>query len=477
MSRNATWGALALLIVSILRLLIVSNYDPAVAVAIAEGAGIADTALGTLAPLLPLVLPLLAGACSVIGLFISYGNTLERVKPHLAATSDKASLHSQQEASQSDSRSGNDAPSVGEVTAIETPEAVDETQLMKGAPALIFASYLLALGALFVSPVASSKQDTFDELVGGWTSAAGSVLAIAIVLLIAVLLFTFVRAYALESKRGTIIRTSWTETWSIIRTDRSKTRPAVAAWLKGSVVISREALRSSFEEDQETSAPIFNWGVFCMALMLASIPMFVGYTSLRLVRDASPSLLRRPWLPAEVVHLPKRETIVGYVVEDDGEWITLVRELDRSVLKIPTSDVLDREICRLDPRPRFPLFTLATVERPHLARCPVTFRNVKAAIDAFEERDIRCFDFEKKVNFAAEVARCFAKDRAQPKHRDSLFRVRVFHNVIATHVGSRPGWYYVVGENWTVETQSKSLSNRIERTIGGKGVLVHAPDV
>lgn len=55
------------------------------------------------------------------------------------------------------------------------------------------------------------------------------------------------------------------------------------------------------------------------------------------------------WLPLEnVVH---RETVVGYVLEDDGEWITLVRDDDRSLEYVRVADVTERNVCLVERLP------------------------------------------------------------------------------------------------------------------------------
>jgi hypothetical protein len=64
LGRSATLALLlspvGLLIISVSRLLIVSNYNPATALAIASSGGYADTLLGTVIPLIPAIMPYLA---------------------------------------------------------------------------------------------------------------------------------------------------------------------------------------------------------------------------------------------------------------------------------------------------------------------------------------------------------------------------------------------------------------------------------
>ena len=57
----------------------------------------------------------------------------------------------------------------------------------------------------------------------------------------------------------------------------------------------------------------------------------------------------RPWLPPEDVTTTQSETITGYVL-DDSSGLLLMKESDRSILRLPEDEVLQRTICRTDAR-------------------------------------------------------------------------------------------------------------------------------
>ena len=54
------------------------------------------------------------------------------------------------------------------------------------------------------------------------------------------------------------------------------------------------------------------------------------------------------WVPAEqLIHGDSSSVVVGYVAQADADWITVVRESDRHVLRLRMSTIHTRELCRL----------------------------------------------------------------------------------------------------------------------------------
>jgi hypothetical protein len=53
------------------------------------------------------------------------------------------------------------------------------------------------------------------------------------------------------------------------------------------------------------------------------------------------------WLPTEVLETPNRRT-VAYILEDEGEWITIVRENNRRLAYVRADSVLSRQVCDAD---------------------------------------------------------------------------------------------------------------------------------
>ena len=54
-----------------------------------------------------------------------------------------------------------------------------------------------------------------------------------------------------------------------------------------------------------------------------------------------------PWTPAEVVRAQNQEAVVAYVVDAAEGWTTLMLEEDRALVRVPTEDILKREVCVL----------------------------------------------------------------------------------------------------------------------------------
>lgn len=79
------------------------------------------------------------------------------------------------------------------------------------------------------------------------------------------------------------------------------------------------------------------------------------------------------WLPAEryVVDGIADEQ-VGYFIEEDGEWVTVLQDADRSLVRHPASDIQARVVCTLgSPRDVFstPIWNLANRGQARLPEC------------------------------------------------------------------------------------------------------------
>jgi hypothetical protein len=55
------------------------------------------------------------------------------------------------------------------------------------------------------------------------------------------------------------------------------------------------------------------------------------------------------WLPAEKITLQDQSsvTVIAYVLDDDGNWSSLLRESDRTIVRITTESIEHRAICRV----------------------------------------------------------------------------------------------------------------------------------
>ena len=75
------------------------------------------------------------------------------------------------------------------------------------------------------------------------------------------------------------------------------------------------------------------------------------------------STFGRMWVPVEVVQVKsadgRPDVIVGHVLSADQEWTSVIRAMDRGVVRLHTDDVVGRQLCHLgasQPRARRPLW-------------------------------------------------------------------------------------------------------------------------
>jgi hypothetical protein len=62
----------------------------------------------------------------------------------------------------------------------------------------------------------------------------------------------------------------------------------------------------------------------------------------------TPSLIGSSmWLPAERVSLQGQPAVIAYVLDDDGDWSSLLRDSDRIILRVTTKSITHRDICRV----------------------------------------------------------------------------------------------------------------------------------
>ena len=71
------------------------------------------------------------------------------------------------------------------------------------------------------------------------------------------------------------------------------------------------------------------------------------------------NLLTQPWLPAETITLTTYQSMTGYVLESDQDWVEVLLAEDRTVVQYHTSQVTLRAMCQIavvaSERPLFPL--------------------------------------------------------------------------------------------------------------------------
>ena len=51
------------------------------------------------------------------------------------------------------------------------------------------------------------------------------------------------------------------------------------------------------------------------------------------------------WLPRESLSVEDRPAFTGYVVEEEGSWLTVLRDDTRTILRVAADELTDREAC------------------------------------------------------------------------------------------------------------------------------------
>lgn len=234
-----------ILLVSVARLLIISDYNPVTASAIVSSGGYVDSLLGTIIPLLPAILPYVA-------LLLLFFN---RVIPGILA--------------------------------------------------------LVAVG--FVSPMTMSRSAALDLLSKDWHQVTNPKPQIAVVvILVAVVTF---------------------------------------------LLLLGELLTIGFTVFARTMATMV-----CILL----IPAVVQLYPVPFNNQFYTQLVRQPWLPAETITMNSGAKFTGYVLADDGPWVVVLKDSNRTVIYYPSAEITGRQVCQLGGTlQRNPLITVTSAgEKP-----------------------------------------------------------------------------------------------------------------
>lgn len=243
LGRSATIALLVspvgVLFISVARLLIVSDYNPATASAIVSSGGYVDTLLGTVIPLIPLVVPYLALAL----LFFN------RVIPGLLAL----------------------------------------------------------LATALISPMTMSRTAAAQLTEKAWAPITNAnVVTLAFLALAAFIVAIALPFTAIAAGFGTTIR------------------------------------------------------IVGVAVCVALIPTITLLYPLPVTDKFYTQLLRQPWLPAETITLSSGQRFVGYTLADNGTWIEILKDSNRTISYYPDTDITSRQICEISPTATMsPLITLS----------------------------------------------------------------------------------------------------------------------
>jgi hypothetical protein len=92
---------------------------------------------------------------------------------------------------------------------------------------------------------------------------------------------------------------------------------------------------------------------------VALIPLVIQAYPLPLHNSYYATLLKQPWLPAEVIQTSSGHTITGYVVADDQGWVTILNANTRVIYRYHASLISSRQVCQYgNSRARQPFLPL-----------------------------------------------------------------------------------------------------------------------
>ncbi len=107
-----------------------------------------------------------------------------------------------------------------------------------------------------------------------------------------------------------------------------------------------------------------------LVVIIVAVPTVASY-SLPLPSEIQriPDVLRRVWLPAELIGTKNGSVRVGYVLKTDASWTTIFWDSDRSIVIARNSDITSREICRIGPPDELPLISAQFSEVSKIEPC------------------------------------------------------------------------------------------------------------
>lgn len=99
-----------------------------------------------------------------------------------------------------------------------------------------------------------------------------------------------------------------------------------------------------------------------LAATVAIVPVMFRLYPLPVSGVFYTNLLTQPWLPAETITLTTHQSVTGYVLESDQDWVAVLLARDRMVVQYHTSQVSSRAMCQIAAvaaeRPLLPLINV-----------------------------------------------------------------------------------------------------------------------
>jgi hypothetical protein len=110
-----------------------------------------------------------------------------------------------------------------------------------------------------------------------------------------------------------------------------------------------------------------------VAVAIALLPYVININPLPKRPEYYFAVLHRPWLPAETITLSSGEAYSAYVLASDDNWFTVLTTSTRSVVYIPTDQIVRRTVCevysRNQPTEYPPLVTSLYSAPAHVRAC------------------------------------------------------------------------------------------------------------
>jgi hypothetical protein len=82
-------------------------------------------------------------------------------------------------------------------------------------------------------------------------------------------------------------------------------------------------------------------------------------------------LVRQPWLPTESISLSSGDSVVGYILSEDQDWVTILNDRDRHIYYYHADQIGQRQVCQSSAVPvTLPLISLLPQASPPTSVIP-----------------------------------------------------------------------------------------------------------
>jgi hypothetical protein len=315
-----------LLLLSAFRLIIIARFNTTTAITVATSGGYVNTIVGSIIPLIPLLVPYLA-----IVLLISRYYVLSAIAFAFAIFITPSQLR---------------LPVTEHFARIDESELITRLSSDKLTTFIIAAVIVLAVWALTRS---------FVEAIS----------ALAIAATTAALLYI---AVTFPSGLTGHLRSAVVTESRMISFARANPHWALVVLVTFAIIVAFTARAGESWPARVITVLI------SVAVAIVLFPYIYNFYPLPTHRSYYVNVLETPWLPAEELGLKSGLIYTGYVLSTDDDWFVVLLDTTRRVAYIPASEVAFRTICQpRDASPAdlgAPLIRVFYTKPPHVAACP-----------------------------------------------------------------------------------------------------------